>query len=310
MATKSSPGLIQRFTGRAGRVRFIEALRGQEIVAGNQRVAHALATAATRQEFPANREILTQGNSDNDICFILSGSVSVRANGRPVATRRAGNHFGEMAMLDTTATRSATVSTLEPTVIARVPEHKFTRIANVCPDLWRRLAVALAARLRERNKFQAPPRAEPVVFIGSSGEGLTIAEAIYRSFKRQPFVPNLWTNGVFECSRTTIESLIQATSQSDFAVLVLTADDVTRSRGATKPSPRDNVLFELGLFMGALRRERTYIVAPQGVSIKIPTDLLGVTYLPFRRRRGRTLARNLQPVIRVMCNLIKKYGPV
>jgi hypothetical protein len=72
MATKSSPGLIQRFTGRAGRVRFIEALRGQEIVAGDQRVAQALATAAIRQEFPANREILTQGNSDNDICFILS----------------------------------------------------------------------------------------------------------------------------------------------------------------------------------------------------------------------------------------------
>src|ERR1039458_3835770 len=114
---------------------------------------------------------------------ILSGSVSVRANGRLVATRRAGNHFGEMAMLDTTARRSATVSTLEPTVIARVQEHKFTRIANACPDLWRCLAVALAARLRERNKFQAPPRAEPVIFIGSSGEGLTIAEAIHRSFK-------------------------------------------------------------------------------------------------------------------------------
>ena len=66
----------------------------------------------------------------------------------------------------------------------------------------------------------------------------------------------------------------------------------------------------MGLFMGAISRERTYIVAPRGLDLKIPTDLLGVTTLPFQRRRGRTLARNLQPVTRQIRKLINKYGPI
>ena len=310
MATKSSPTLIKRFTGRAGKARFIEALRSQELVARDPQIAQALTAAATRQEFPANCEIFAQGGFDTDIYFILSGSVSITANGRLVATRAAGDHVGEMAMLDTTAARSATVRTLEPTVVAKVTESRFSRIANAHPDLWRRTAGALASRLKERNKFQTPPRSEPVIFIGSSGEGLAVAKAIHRCLQRYPYVAKLWTQGVFECSHTTIEDLMRATTQTDFAILVLTADDVTRSRGRAKPAPRDNVIFELGLFMGALSRERTYIVAPKGLDLKIPTDLLGVTSLLFQRRRGRTLPRNLQSVTRQIRKLINKYGPI
>lgn len=310
MASKSSPSLIRRFSGAAGRKRFIEVLQEQEIVAGNKQLARRLAAAATRHELPAGHEFLTQGNSDNEIYFILSGSVSVKVNGREVATRGAGEHLGEMALLDTTAKRSATSRTIEPTVVAKVTESQFTKIAQSYPDLWRRTAVALARRLRERNKFQTPSRSQPVIFIGSSSEGIKIAETIHRSMRRQDWVLKLWTQGVFECSQTTIEDLMRTTRQADFAVLVLTADDLTRSRGASKPSPRDNVTFELGLFMGALGRDRTYIVVPRRVNLKLPTDLLGVTCLMFEQRRGRTLARNLQSVTREIRKLILKHGPI
>ena len=239
-------------------------------------------------------------------------SRQVRKISAPLRTSKATarNHIGEMALLDTTAKRSATISTTEPSVLVKVSEAKFATIANDHPELWRRVAIALGNRLRERNKFQTPPRNQPVVFIGSSSEGLIFANAIAKSLRRQPYVLKPWTQGVFECSQTIIEDLMQATRETDFAILVLTTDDITRSRGNSKPSPRDNVIFELGLFMGAIGRERTYIVAPKGIKLKIPTDLLGVNCLMFHAKRGRTVARNLQNVTSELRKLIDKYGPI
>ncbi len=67
----------------------------------------------------------------------------------------------------------------------------------------------------------------------------------------------------------------------DFAVLVLTPDDVTESRGASQLSPRDNVLFECGLFMGRLGRERAFIVCDKSTKLKLPSDLAGVSLIPY-----------------------------
>lgn len=302
--------MIKRFTGRGGKARLVEALQHQFLVAGDRAVAVKLARNAVLCHLRSDYKLVTEGDTDNDVYFILSGSASVRVNGREVASRAAGEHVGEMALVDTTAVRSATVRTREATVVAKVCESQFTRIANKHPSLWRRMAVALAKRLRERNKFQTPPRTEPVIFIGSSSEGLSVAKCIQKYLLRHPFVPRIWSDGVFECSKTTIEDLMQITKETDFAVLVLTPDDVTKSRGKNKPSPRDNVVFEMGLFMGALSRERTYIVAPRKLDIKIPTDLLGVKCLLYQERRGRSLARNLQPVFRDLRRLISKHGPM
>jgi predicted nucleotide-binding protein len=106
---------------------------------------------------------------------------------------------------------------------------------------------------------------------------------VHEIAKRWDVVPKPWTDGVFEASSTTIESLMALTQEADFALLVLTADDVTTSRGKRKPSPRDNVVFELGLLMGALGRGRVFTLKPTNVDIRIPTDLLGVTWLEYRR---------------------------
>lgn len=301
---------MHRFTGRGGKARLLDALRTQILVAGDRAVATKLVKHATISYCKLGRVLMIQGDSDNDIYFILSGAVSVIVNDREIATRRAGEHVGEIALIDTTALRSATIRTLEPTCVARVSEQEFTRIAKKHPDLWRRIAVSIAQRLRERNRFQTAPRSKPVIFIGSSKEGLEIAEAIRSSLHRSPFIPLLWSKGVFECSKTTIEDLMRTTRETDFAIIILTADDVTESRRMKKTSPRDNVVFELGLFMGALNRERTYIVVPEGLDIKIPTDLMGVTRLEYRRGRGRSIAKNLTPVLRELRRLINKHGPI
>jgi len=309
MAHKSSPSVVKRFRGEPGKQRLAETLLGQPLLSASETAANAFSRCARLYELPADHMLMIQGGQDNDLYFILSGSVRVLVNGREVATRRAGEHVGEMALIDRTAVRSATVITAEPSVVAKIAENDFSRVANGHPVLWRKLAGTIAQRLRERSRFHPAPRSIPAVFIGSSSETIAIATAIHKSLSRRRIEPQIWSDGVFQCSRATIEDLMAATTQTDFAVLVLGADDVTISRGRRKAAPRDNTIFELGLFMGALSRDRTYIVAPRPLDIKIPTDLLGVTLLTYQKKRSQTIARAIQPVTHKLVRLIERYGP-
>ena len=59
-------------------------------------------------------------------------------------------------------------------------------------------------------------------------------------------------------------------------------DDLTTSRGVEYSAPRDNVIFELGLFMGHLSRSRTLIAVPQGGKVKLASDLQGLTILDYK----------------------------
>jgi O-acetyl-ADP-ribose deacetylase (regulator of RNase III) len=115
----------------------------------------------------------------------------------------------------------------------------------------------------------------PAVFIGSSSEGKRMASAVQAALRSDAEV-TIWDQGIFGLGQVPIESLTDAMTQFDFAVLVLTPDDVVRSRSKQRPSARDNVLFELGLFMGALGRDRTFIMQQLGSGLKIPSDLVGV----------------------------------
>lgn len=309
MHRKSSPSIVSKFTGPTGRARLVNAIAEQFIVGGNREIATALAHKVAVEFFKAGQHLMDQGAPEDGLMLILGGTVAVVVNGREIAQRSVGNHVGEMCLLDTTALRSATVRAVEPTVVAAISEEDFTRIALKHPHLWRRIALGLSQRLRERNKFHTPPRAHPTVFIGSSSEGYEAADCIYRSLRRSSVVPYLWTNGVFECSKTTIEDLVRTANSSDFAIIVLSGDDVTRSRGKAISSPRDNVVFELGLFMGALSRNRTYVVAQKGIDIKLPTDLLGVMFLTYQKQRGKPLTACLGPTMEELRQLFAKYGP-
>jgi steroid delta-isomerase-like uncharacterized protein len=123
----------------------------------------------------------------------------------------------------------------------------------------------------------------PRVFIGSSVEGLAVAEAI--EFDLQFFADvTLWDQGVFHLSQGTLAALQQAADTADFAILVLTADDVTTRRGQTYVTARDNVIFELGFFMGHLGPERTFIVYSRDDSPTLPSDLAGITVATFAER--------------------------
>lgn len=118
--------------------------------------------------------------------------------------------------------------------------------------------------------------AQPALFVGSSSEGLEFARAI-RSLLEQDAEVTLWNEGFFALGNTFIETLVNAVPRFDFAAVVLTPDDMITSRDHTTLGPRDNALFELGLFMGSLGRERTFVVRPRNDTVKIPSDLAGLT---------------------------------
>jgi predicted nucleotide-binding protein len=146
------------------------------------------------------------------------------------------------------------------------------------------------------NVQATPSAGRPRAFIGSSSEGLPIARAIQELL--DPVAEcTIWNQGVFAPSSTTIDSLQDARLLYDFAVVVVTPDDTTTKRGVAAPAPRDNLLFELGLFAGALGRARTFLVLPADAPPRLPSDLSGVTTTGFRSRSDGNLVAALGPAI-------------
>jgi predicted nucleotide-binding protein len=251
------------------------------MVEGNELVARSLAQSCEVVSLPVGTVLIRQGDADNDIYFILAGRVRILVNEREVATRTSCQHVGDMAMVDASSQRTATVVSIEPTVVARVSESVFTGIANAHPPLWRSIAVELVRRLDERRKFHQSPNDKPILFIGSSRESLVVAKALAEQISTDVASVRLWSEGVFGASHFPIEDLASLLQCSDYAALVASADDMVTSRGKESQAPRDNIVFELGLFMGALTRYRTFLVVPRGIDIKIPTDLLGINCVAY-----------------------------
>jgi len=308
-SSPSHPSMLPRFDGANGLKRLGDTLVRQPLLGGNRDVAQLLSDVAILVEFPPGHKVTEQGGTDDDIYFIVSGSVRIEVNGRPVTSRQAGTHIGEMAVADPTARRSATTVVEEHCLLARIKSDDFSRIAEDHPSLWRAIAVETASRFRERNKHIRTPHNEPIVFVASTSERLDIPEQIQLGLRHQPFVVRLWKDGIFTASSSTIESLLAAVDESDFAVICLTADDSIISRGVESPAPRDNLLFELGLFMGGIGVKRTFIVRPRGVDIKIPTDILGLTAIDYAEGDPTTLESRIAPVCTQLHRLISTIGP-
>jgi Predicted nucleotide-binding protein containing TIR-like domain len=143
--------------------------------------------------------------------------------------------------------------------------------------------------------------AKPKLFIGSSVEGLEVAYAIQENLKFVSEV-TVWDQGVFNLSETSLESLITALESSDFGVFVFSPDDHIKIRGKKDLAVRDNVLFELGLFVGKLGRKRSFIVIPDNKEFHLPTDLIGMT--PAKYDPNRT-DKNIQAGTGSACHKIR-----
>lgn len=135
--------------------------------------------------------------------------------------------------------------------------------------------------------------APPEVFIGCSVEGLRVAKVLQVALADSAR-PVIWHQGVFGLSRGTLESLVVQVHRFKYAILILTPDDLLVKHGEATPVARDNVLFELGLFTGALGRERTFIVCESSVSL--PSDLAGITPVKYELTEPTNIVADLGPV--------------
>jgi hypothetical protein len=141
--------------------------------------------------------------------------------------------------------------------------------------------------------------AKPTMFIGSSTEGKDIAETIQVLLEHE-VTSTVWHQGVFDLSGNWLETLVESLPEYEFATLVLTADDLVEKRDRAAKAPRDNVIFELGLFMGALGRRRTFVVHSRTDSPMLPTDLAGITMATYEPRT------NLEAALGPACTKIKR----
>ena len=122
----------------------------------------------------------------------------------------------------------------------------------------------------------------PRIFLGSSGQQEKLVQALTRGLKDIADV-DPWTTA-FNPGVSTLERLVELTREVDFAAFVFAQDDWTTKGASTdetsgQASPRDNVVFEAGLFGGALGIRHTFILHANGA--KLPTDLLGLTSIPY-----------------------------
>jgi predicted nucleotide-binding protein len=122
---------------------------------------------------------------------------------------------------------------------------------------------------------------KPSIFIASSTEGLDLACAVQRNLEHFA-VPTVWSQGFSKLSSVVLDQLIKSLETFKFGVFVFSPDDVVFMRDQERSAPRDNVVFELGLFVGRLGRERNFVFVSHGhQDLKLPTDLLGLITVSY-----------------------------
>lgn len=120
---------------------------------------------------------------------------------------------------------------------------------------------------------------KPRIFIGSSSEALDVAQRI-KDFFSPDYECFLWTDDVFKNNESFLETLVKSASLFDFGFMVFSADDTGTIRNEHFETPRDNILFEYGLFLGRVGLDRAFIIAEENA--KIPTDMLGITHTRYK----------------------------
>src|SRR6478735_11530336 len=139
---------------------------------------------------------------------------------------------------------------------------------------------------------------KPRIFLGSSSKQTKLVQALARGLGEVADVEP-WT-GVFNPGVSTLDRLVELTHQVDFAAFVFAQDDWTSNPSDTtapgQAAPRDNVVFEAGLFGGALGIRRTFILHANGA--KLPTDLLGLTSIRYDPDTTPAVVRQINEKLR------------
>src|SRR6185295_19029757 len=142
---------------------------------------------------------------------------------------------------------------------------------------------------------------KPRIFLGSSGKQEKLLHALTHGLEDIAHV-DPWTTS-FNPGTTTLDRLVELAHEVGFAAFVFARDDWTASNVSASPSaeagqasPRDNVVFEAGLFGGVLGMRRTFILHANGA--KLPSDLLGLTCIRYAEATTAAEVRTVNQKLR------------
>lgn len=139
------------------------------------------------------------------------------------------------------------------------------------------------------------------VFIASTKEALPIAKQLELFLCEQKHDPRIWTQ-IFKPGYQWVESLKIQTNIVDFAIIIATPDDDVVSRSTAFSAPRDNIIFELGMFLGVLEKERVLVIVYEESNSKLPSDFLGIEPV-------RVHGDGLNDAFKVIMGHISEIGP-
>ena len=275
--------MLHRFSGPDGHIHLVEALEIQPIAGGDAAIANAISRCVEVESFKPGSNIIEESAPDNDLYFILAGVASIRLFGQGDSGQDGRPAYGRDGAPGSRA--------------AALGVGGGGWRGGSCPHFGVRLRGT--GRRQSQAVAECCPRAGGAPCVSATGSCGLRTRVRYCSWGVQPN-PCPWggpSNPLWNTTRlwlwsgpTTpsshpsppVESLERALAKADFAALVLSPDDRVISRDTEAPAPRDNLVFELGLCMGALGHSRTFLLHPRGSEIKIPTDLSGFTPLTYR----------------------------
>ena len=126
---------------------------------------------------------------------------------------------------------------------------------------------------------------KPRLFVASSVENLETAYAVQENLEYKAEI-TVWSQGVFKLTKSALANLLREKSTYDFAVFVFSPDDIVDIRNEKVSTTRDNVVFELGIFISALGEDRTFVLKPRDIELHLPTDLAGITPATYDPNRS------------------------
>lgn len=148
------------------------------------------------------------------------------------------------------------------------------------------------------------------MFLGCSKEAAeSIAPTIQHILQKVALV-QIWDEDCFPPGNFVLDGLSAQASKYDFAIMLLAADDFVEIRGDRLIAARDNTVFEAGIFMAHLGRERTFILVPNLSNMRLPTDFAGLTTISYPADlTAEEIQPKLGPACREMRRQIVKLGP-
>ena len=145
--------LLEPYFDAEGKKLLGEQLKRQSLCCDDYYIAELFAAKTELRQLEPGELLIRKDDADSDLYFILQGSIDVLIDERRIAQREAGQYIGEMTLTNPNLRRTATTIAHEPTVVAKVSEEAFSKIALAYPKVWRALAIDLTARLEALQRL-------------------------------------------------------------------------------------------------------------------------------------------------------------